>query len=507
MNVQPSVASLADFLTSPANAGPVLRLLGGAILDAQLGKTVPAVVQQASGNQATLTVQGKQILVETPVRLEAGAELLLKVVGAGPQPRLEVQAQKPPDPPQQLPDQPDVLGTSPNAPPPPEAKRAASSTIAPQATPAAPAPTPASATILAALEPGYQITVTVTKTLPEGRVLLDVQGTPVEATAPEPFPAGTKLTLELDQPTPAGPTFHIVEARQPPAELAAKVLQNLVQRQPPGPALEQLHAAVGQALAHPAVKVSLPSLEPLQQLLRELLPREGPPDAERIASFLESNGQHYEAKLLRAAVQDAGRAPEVVQKDLKGLLLQTLKEAAAAPPHHDAGATDPAPLVQQLVRAATQHLDRIEGQQALNVLTRAQGEAQQFQLPFVAAQAPVTAYVAVDQEAGRGPTGQPSSRGHRLLLAVDLNELGPTRIDAQFTPRSLDVAFYVEKAEALERIGPELPSLRQSLEALGYGRVSVAVKPDRELSAEAQRQFTALTEGVPSTMNLLDVRA
>jgi hypothetical protein len=67
--------------------------------------------------------------------------------------------------------------------------------------------------------------------------------------------------------------------------------------------------------------------------------------------------------------------------------------------------------------------------------------------------------------------------------------------------------FCVEKDEALERIGPELPSLRQSLEALGYGRVTVAVKPDYELSAESQRQFTALTAGVPATMSLLDVRA
>jgi hypothetical protein len=192
---------------------------------------------------------------------------------------------------------------------------------------------------------------------------------------------------------------------------------------------------------HPAVKASLPSLEPLQQLLHELLPREGPPDAERIASFLEANGQHYEAKLLRTAVEDATQAPEVVQKDLKGLLLQTLKEAAAAPPQRDASAADPAPLIQQLVRAATQQLDRIEGQQALNALTQAQGEAQQFQLPFVAGQAPVTAYVAVDHEASHDSTGQQPSRGHRLLLAVDLTELGPTRIDAHFTPHSLDVAF------------------------------------------------------------------
>jgi hypothetical protein len=145
MNVQPSVANLADFLASPANAGPVLRLLAGAILDAQLGKTVPAVVQQSNGNQATLTVQGKQVLVETPVRLEAGAALFLKVVGTGSQPRLEVQSQK-------LPDQRDVPRTTPNASPPSELQRAITATIAPSTTPSAPAstpaPSPASATVL-----------------------------------------------------------------------------------------------------------------------------------------------------------------------------------------------------------------------------------------------------------------------------------------------------------------------------------------------------------------------
>ncbi|HZU35675.1 MAG TPA: flagellar hook-length control protein FliK [Gemmataceae bacterium] len=503
MNIQPSVANLADFLTSPANAGPVLRLLGGAILDAQLGKTVPAIVQQSNGNQATLLVQSKPILVESPIPLEAGAELVLKILRAGTQPRLEIQVQK-------LPDVSEASTTNPSALPSLEPQRATASILAAPTNAAGPAaataPSSVSATILAVLETGSQITATVTRALPEGRVLLDIQGISIEATTPEPFPPGTKLTLEVEQHVSTEPTFHIVEVRQPLTSLATMVLQNLVQHQPLGPALEHLHTVVGQASAHPAVKTHLPSLEPLQQLLRELLPREGPPDAERIASFLEANGQHYEAKLFRTVVQDASRAHEVVQKDLKGLLLQTIKEAAAAPPRHDATTTDPAPLMQQLVRAVTQHLDHIEGQQALNALTQAHGEPQRFQLPFVA-QAPVTAYLAVDQEVAHDSPGQQSPRGHRLLLALDLTELGPTRIDAHFTPHSLDVAFYVEKQEALERIRPELPSLRQVLESLGYGRVSVAVQSDRELSEEAQRQFTALTAGVPATINLLDVRA
>src|SRR5229473_1018116 len=96
MNIQPSVPNLADYIGSPANSGPALRLLAGEILDLQLGKNVQAVVKETNGNQATLSVQGKQVLVETPVRLEAGAELLLKVVSTGAQPRLEFQARNTP---------------------------------------------------------------------------------------------------------------------------------------------------------------------------------------------------------------------------------------------------------------------------------------------------------------------------------------------------------------------------------------------------------------------------
>src|SRR6266851_6961599 len=178
MNIQPSVPNLADYLASPANSGPALRLLAGEILDLQLGKNVQAVVKETNGNQATLSVQGKPVLVETSVRLEAGAELLLKVVSTGAQPRLEVQSR--------------------NTPTQTVAFKTASETQSPsqpqQSTiPATTNPSPPPASILTALEPGYQITATVAKAMPEGRVLLDVQGTLMEAAAPESFPAGTRL--------------------------------------------------------------------------------------------------------------------------------------------------------------------------------------------------------------------------------------------------------------------------------------------------------------------------
>jgi hypothetical protein len=321
--------------------------------------------------------------------------------------------------------------------------------------------------------------------------------------------------------TPNGVTLEIVESTPPVEHLAALLLHSLTEQGPASNGLEKLRAAVATLTQEPTTTTggqSAPNVEPLKALLNALLPAEGTPDAEQLARFVESGGTRYEARLAQAtqptaegeAATAAGpRLVEVARTDLKGVLLQTLNDLGSAAAKTDS----PVTAVQKLAQAVAQQLDAIESGQVVNVLGRTQGEAYRFQAPVTTPQGVVAAAVSVDTEGDGGRRGRGDGsnngerRGHRVLLAVHLSELGPTRIDARFAGRAMDVTLYVEKAAAKARLTAKAPSLHEALQRLGYDRVNVTVRSAAELSADNQRQFTALAAGVPSSIQLVDAKA
>jgi hypothetical protein len=75
-----------------------------------------------------------------------------------------------------------------------------------------------------------------------------------------------------------------------------------------------------------ATHASLVRLEKLKPFLADLLNSKEPLDTARLMRWVRDGGLHYEAKLLRAVMENPERLAEIADHDLKALLLGALGE-------------------------------------------------------------------------------------------------------------------------------------------------------------------------------------
>jgi hypothetical protein len=348
------------------------------------------------------------------------------------------------------------------------------------------------------LQVGQLVTADVAEQLSPGRYRIAVQGTLVEAIAPEGLQPGEELALRVTQLQP-GVVFQLLAQGQ---SLEAAVLDLLRTHLPNDVAAGESWQALQQQLGQVAKALlrdgAVSSLDTLQSLLPHLVPDDAPPTAEHIRAFVRDGGLHYEAKLLQLADRSPPTLARIVDSDLKGLLLRALKAMEGAP------ASSHAP---GLATALRHHLDHIETQQALNLLAQVREEPYRLQIPFWTGHNLATAFLAVEPDAREG-NGEKAGegRGHHVLFFLDLDGFGQTRIDAHVTPHALRVIFYVDHSSALTVLRSELPAFQDTLRALGYREVLIAAKPLAGLSPERRRRLDALPTAVPTGVGLVDVK-
>src|SRR5205814_82555 len=92
-----------------------------------------------------------------------------------------------------------------------------------------------------------------------------------------------------------------------------------------------------------------------------------------------------------------------------------------------------------------------------------------------------TLQLSVDPEEARPTAEETRPRGYDLLMHLDLTELGATWIDARIAGRQLHAVLYVESADGRQRARASLPSLEQTLQALGFDSVGLDVRSTAEL--------------------------
>ncbi len=153
------------------------------------------------------------------------------------------------------------------------------------------------------------------------------------------------------------------------------------------------------------------------------------------------------------------------------------------------------------------HLLRESRPQALNLLALAKGGAYQFQIPFFDGFNLSTVWFSIERDGG-GDTreGELKERGYRILFFLDLERLGPIRIDAYMKDRSLRVSFFLAGEEALHRLRSELPELRGTLQSLGYQEILLSAESLSQLAPEKREMFDELKRGAPTQVSLLDVK-
>lgn len=400
-----------------------------------------------------------------------------------------------------------------------------------------------SSVLLPPLTVGQEVDAEVVEELPGGTVLVNIQGTLLEAEAPENVPVGKAFSARVEQLRPQlvlqlfGETLQEI-ARDANSDLHAQATRLLRENIPhhtvAGESFDALTRELTSFVDQPVHEALPASLMKLQALIKKLLPDQAAPTAERLVAFVRDSGLQYEAKLFHAAENNLRDLARVAEEDLKGLLLRALRDLKTAESHDSEASRSPrveaktssqllqslgsqatvvtTPSSRDITASLTNHLEHIESQQAVNLLAQAQGEPYQLQIPLFTGQGMTTAFLSIEPErqgngeTERGRNGE-KGKGYNILFMLDLDGFGQTRIDAHIGEKSLWVAFYVSQDNSLSLLKKELPGFHETLRVLGYEEVLLVAKPLGQLSPEKRKKFDALTIGAPTSVHLLDVKA
>lgn len=351
--------------------------------------------------------------------------------------------------------------------------------------------------LLPALELGLELEATVTDELANGKLLLQVGSSLIEADGPGGLSAGQSLKLRVEQLQPQ----IVLQITQAEPSLKAEATRLLRQHLP-------VHADEGQLLDNLQRLLTLHlSKEPngaeaksplakLHEAITHLVAHESAVQPETVQSLLQDGGIFYEAKLAQATQHDPEGLRAIADQDLKGLLLAALSEAIITAP------------AERLTPAITAQLNNLETQQAANLLAQVTDGSVHLQIPFFNGASFSTAAVAIERDGkGNAGTSRNQSGGYGLLFLLDLENFGRTRIDAHVHEQSLRVMFYVDRDSSVVSIKEELPQFRQLLQGLGYQDVLLAARPLRDIPEDKRQKFDALAVGAPPSIHLLDMKA
>ena len=343
------------------------------------------------------------------------------------------------------------------------------------------------------LKVGQEIQALVIEQLTDGRIILGLGGTLVEANDPGGLVAGQTLLLRVDVTEPQV-MLHIVEQYLSLEDKLTKLMREhlpLDEQFSLSALLENLEALAPFDEFGSAIR-----LDKLKLFLADLLQNTEPLTPERLMQFVRNGGLHYEMKLSKAAAAgDPTQLTQIAESDLKGLLLGAIDELNKLASQSD------------LQRTIAAQLSRIEGEQVANIFAQIAGRGIQLQIPFFSPSGLSTVALAVEPD-GRTKSGPDDRRknGYNIRFIFDLDGFGRTRIDAHLRDRDLRAAFYVERESSLTLIRTELAGLRESLHALGYRDVLLGARTWRDLTVEQGHKFDALSLGVPSNVHLVNVK-
>jgi hypothetical protein len=344
---------------------------------------------------------------------------------------------------------------------------------------------------------GQEVDAVVVEELPGGKLLLNIAGSLIEADDPGGLNSGQHLRLRVQQLQPQV-VLHITELESTVESEAMRLLRAHV----------PLHADIGETLENlekqlalhfdsaTAGEILLPGLDKLRALVATLLAEKNPPSVEHLLTLIKDGGLHYEAKLFRAVVEAPGTLRDVVEGDLKGLLLAALPESEGSYASAD------------LQRAISAQLTNLEGQQAVNLLAQQGSGAVQIQVPFFNGLGFSTVALSIDPE--RKPSsgeGEKDQLGYDILFLLDLEGWGRIRIDAHVRQNDLRVIFYGDQPSTVEMLTQELSNFAETLRMMGYREVLLAARPLKEIPWEKAEKFDALAIGAPSQISLLDMKA
>ncbi|HHI68768.1 MAG TPA: flagellar hook-length control protein FliK [Planctomycetes bacterium] len=307
---------------------------------------------------------------------------------------------------------------------------------------------------------GERVSATILELLGEGKVLVGLRGIKVEAKTRLPLQEGKTYSFVVKE---AGEKILLAPASK--GKILPSIEAGLLARLLSRGGAAGFRAGL-EALARLARAGKLPP--PLAEAVEKFSQwPDTPPKGENLVQGL---GLRHEARLL-AAVRKGLPPPPDLGGDLKALLLGALPKGAGK------GGRD------EGFRAALAALEGLEGVQAENLHRARLGGGEMIPLPLVPGVKageihlfpPVSGEEEKKEEAG-GREGEGEGRPFRVVFLLDLERLGPLRVDAEILGKKLRVLFRTGSGEAEDLVRRNLPGLRESLAAAGLEPLSLEVR-------------------------------
>lgn len=333
-------------------------------------------------------------------------------------------------------------------------------------------------------------------------------GRTLTATVPREFRTGGTYVVEMSPPNESGRVIirPVPDRPDMPVAVATAVIRSAGKPNDLPHQLPALRAELARLAAPPGRVPATPvqaAVARVEAALHSLFPApDHAPTPAEIRTHVVDGGTQYEAKLARAA--EAGLpltadAPDVA-RDLKGSLLHLIRTVAAKP----SVAVEDQPLVP--VPVSREAVAGIEARQAVNAIADAVGGPLVFQVPVPDGNELRTARIAVEPE-DDGTAGEPGKGGNfRVLIHLQLTDLGETWIDAGVGTGRVRAVMYVTKDAGRAEARASLKDLNASLSGDGFGEVLLDVRPATDLPAARRRRAAAMAAGVPESRSVFDVK-
>lgn len=347
------------------------------------------------------------------------------------------------------------------------------------------------------LEIGQQLVVRVMQQISQNHFVIELQGTLVDASGPQALRGRTVLPVVVEQLQPQV-VLQVLNERQGLERLAMQSLRdNLLFQLPSGESIGALRQALANLAPTPDSTTIPQAVLTLHSALQERLPADSAPSREQFVALLRDGGINYEADIARLATENPQALRELPEKDLKGMLMQAQRDVLGARNQSVLG---------RLIDPVAAHLTNIESQQLLNFLAQLHGTPYELQIPFYFGQSASTAYLSIEPDEHWQGTEEDRATAYNILLTLDLDQLGQTRIDGHIGANTIRVIFYVENANSVGVLNSLLPELAESLQSMGFEKVLLTARPLNLLSAEKRQEFEALAAGLPKSVNLINER-
>lgn len=326
----------------------------------------------------------------------------------------------------------------------------------------------------------------------DGLTMLEIGGRRLAVRVEPPAPEGQQLLLRLERASPQA-AFQILDRTGNLERAAAELLRAGL---PQGTTLTESLKSLRTALVRTAsTREASPSSDLPLRLLSQSKPVTPSPEAS-LRDFVDQLGMRYEAKLARfAADSDTQAFVRTGETDFKGQLIRLLGHLQTSSEEGTALA----------IQKHISHLDFLQGNQ---VLAQAHAAPLRMELPFWMGDQlrPVELRVQAD-EGGQEAQARGGDRGFRVLMLLDLDHLGQTRIDAYVTKTGLRAELQVENDQATEQLRRRLSVLAERLSEVGFPEAYLRVGPLRETVRTSPSVQPAAKATARPLLSLIDVVA